>query len=406
MFCQADLIVESTAPSKTSLKVMPGPTHIILDWKSPSEGWITSYKIHVVPTKTSNKTRRSERADNLTTSHLFVSQNGSVDYESKEIEFSKSRPPINITNLQPETEYNFVITISLNEEWKTTLNLDDVTTTANNSLFPEGIIGFTMTNAEYKAAELSIFSIIMALISLTIIIFIISGTLPVHADNAVQVCFEVSLLSCHVFTLLGFIEGPLAWNPEDQTNCIVAMVAFSYFSMCAFIFLFLESLCIANQLIYNLNVKNLEKIPILVVSGFLAPLLYLAIVVPIAYKDLIPQTPKVCWLNLDNPESAVILTPIVILSLCSFIIMFFIIFKSSSKDELQSSDHYTNRTPTLHKILYIDLAIVALMTLGWTFGFTASHFQEDILVILFLVAHFFIAVLVFGFRCLMDDQVQ
>ena len=67
---------------------MPGPTHITLDWQNPAEGWITSYKINVVPTKTSNKTRRSERADNLTTSHLFVSQNGSVDYEPREIEFN------------------------------------------------------------------------------------------------------------------------------------------------------------------------------------------------------------------------------------------------------------------------------------------------------------------------------
>ena len=42
---------------------------------------------------------------------------------------------------------------------------------------PEGIIGFTLTSAEYKAAELSIFSIIMALIALSITILILSGTL-------------------------------------------------------------------------------------------------------------------------------------------------------------------------------------------------------------------------------------
>ena len=142
--------VESPAPSKSSLKIMPGPTHITLDWQSPSEGWITSYKINVVPTKTSNKTRRSERADNLTTSHLFVSQNGSVDYEAREIEFSKRNPPINITNLEPETEYKFVITTFLNDKWKTTLNLDDITTTANNSFGPEGIIGVNFILKYFK----------------------------------------------------------------------------------------------------------------------------------------------------------------------------------------------------------------------------------------------------------------
>ena len=62
--------------------------------------------------------------------------------------------------------------------------------------------------------------------------------------------------------------------------------------MCAFTFLFLESLCIANQLINTMNIKNLEKIPILVVSGFLPPLIYLAIAIPIIYEDLIPQSPK------------------------------------------------------------------------------------------------------------------
>ena len=139
---KSSFTVDSPAPSKSSLKIMPGPTHITLDWQNLAEGWITSYKINVVPTKTSNKTRRSERADNLTTSHLFVSQNGSVEYEPREIEFNKrSGPPINITNLEPETEYDFVITTSLNGKWKTTLSLDDILTTANNSFGPEGIIG-------------------------------------------------------------------------------------------------------------------------------------------------------------------------------------------------------------------------------------------------------------------------
>ena len=142
VFCQSDLIVESPAPSKTSLKVMPGPTHITLDWQSPAEGWITNYKINFVPTKTSNKTKaRSERADNLTTSHLYVNQNGSVDYEPKEIEFNKRGPPINITNLRPETGYKVLITTYLNPNTKTTLSLDEVITTANNSFGPEGIIG-------------------------------------------------------------------------------------------------------------------------------------------------------------------------------------------------------------------------------------------------------------------------
>ena len=200
--------------------------------------------------KATNRSRRDERADNLTNSILYVNQNGTVESEPNEIEFTKNKPPINITNLEPETEYDFIITTSLNSKWKTSLNLDDIgqahdmfsrifririyefflpnnicfdfskclklsrkclfwpicflfqlrnigekihrflfwnswkhvvnsiiATTANNSRQPEGIIGFTMTSSEYKAAELSIFSIIMALIALSIIILLFSGTL-------------------------------------------------------------------------------------------------------------------------------------------------------------------------------------------------------------------------------------
>lgn len=122
--------------------MIPGPTHITLDWSAPYEGWVTSYKVQVEAAKDSNRSRRDERADNLTNSILYVNQNnGSVEVETREIEFNGSKPPINITNLEPETQYNFVITTSLNSKWKTTLNLDEVATTANNSWQPEGIIG-------------------------------------------------------------------------------------------------------------------------------------------------------------------------------------------------------------------------------------------------------------------------
>ena len=172
VFCQADLLVEPPSPSRSTIRIVPGPTHITLDWKRPNEGWKTSYKVHVIPSKPMNRTRREERANNLTNSI-----NGSSVIEPKEIEIQKSSPPVNITDLLPETEYNFVITTSLNSKWSTTFSLDEVATTANNSNQPEGIIGFTRNSEEYKAAELSIFSIIMALIATAIVIFIISGTL-------------------------------------------------------------------------------------------------------------------------------------------------------------------------------------------------------------------------------------
>merc|ERR1711971_56213 len=318
---------------------------------------------------------------------------------------TKNKPPINITNLEPETEYDFIITTSLNSKWKTSLSLDDIATTANNSRQPEGIIGFTMTSSEYKAAELSIFSIIMALIALSIIILLFSGTLSIYNDNAVQFCFEISLLSCHVFTLLGFLDGPLAWNSEDQTKCLTAMVALSYLSLSAFTFLFLESLCIAQQLMEAVRLKFVEKIPLLILSGFVGPLIYLSVVIPLTYNDLIPNQRKVCWLNLDAPEAATIIIPnaiLIVLTLITFMVTLF----GSSNEHLQSFDNFTSRTTTLKKNRLIMVAITILMSLGFIFGITSSHFQQDGLVITFLVVHLALALVIFLLRVLMDEQVR
>lgn len=129
--------METPAPSKTNLKVIPGPTYITLDWSAPhDEGWVTSYKVQVEPSNFNNRSRRDERADNLT-QNLIIFNNDTIEYDTVEM----NNPPINITNLEPETEYSFVITTTLNSKWKTTLDLDDIATTANNSWQPEGIIG-------------------------------------------------------------------------------------------------------------------------------------------------------------------------------------------------------------------------------------------------------------------------
>ena len=44
--------------------------------------------------------------------------------------------------------------------------------------------------------------------------------------------------------------------------------------------------------------------------------------------------------------------------------------------------------------------------MAWIFGITSTHFQQDVLVILFLVTHLLLAVTIFGLRCFMDDQVR
>ena len=51
------------------------------------------------------------------------------------------------------------------------------------------------------------------------------------------------------------------------------------------------------------------------------------------------------------------------------------------------------------------VAITILMSLGFIFGITSSHFQQDGLVITFLVVHLALALVIFLLRVLMDEQV-
>ena len=60
-------------------------------------------------------------------------------------------PPFNVSNLIPENEYKVVITTSLNDKFKTTLVLNDVYTSANNSKLPEGIIGVSVLAMSSRA---------------------------------------------------------------------------------------------------------------------------------------------------------------------------------------------------------------------------------------------------------------
>ena len=46
------------------------------------------------------------------------------------------------------------------------------------------------------------------------------------------------------------------------------------------------------------------------------------------------------------------------------------------------------------------------MSLGWTFGITSAHFQENGLIITFLLVHFILAVVILALRAIWDDQVS
>ena len=118
------------SPKTSDLRILSGSDYIYLDWPVPTDGWSTDFYISIDDT---NSTFDDE-FDNSTKSVDILSSNVGK-YQSSIV------PPFNVSNLLPEHQYQIVITTSLNDKWKTTLTMNDVFTTANNSKLPEEIIG-------------------------------------------------------------------------------------------------------------------------------------------------------------------------------------------------------------------------------------------------------------------------
>ena len=65
-----------------------------------------------------------------------------VNY-TRERTLTASVPTFNVTDLVPESKYSILITTTLGREFTSTLEIDDVYTTANSSVEPEGIVDVT-----------------------------------------------------------------------------------------------------------------------------------------------------------------------------------------------------------------------------------------------------------------------
>lgn len=134
--------MQSNAPNRSSLKIIPGPTHVVLSWDAESDqGWETNYTVRVTP-----KTEVFDPMDPLGyNGNDTLNRTGRLENDSLlPFEFhvlSSSAPPINLTNLLPESEYTVELITSLGPKFKTTLQLDNVYTTANNSKMPAEIVG-------------------------------------------------------------------------------------------------------------------------------------------------------------------------------------------------------------------------------------------------------------------------
>ncbi|XP_059099111.1 uncharacterized protein LOC131893169 isoform X1 [Tigriopus californicus] len=402
VLCQNEIPFESNAPNRSSLRIIPGPTHVVLSWDAEADqGWQTNYTVRVTP-----QTVLLDPMDTLGLNDT-LNRTGRLENDSNiPLEFniiSSSAPPINLTNLWPESEYSVELITSLGPKFKTTLQLDNIFTTANDSKMPAEIVGYTMVADDYRTAEFSIMSFVMVILLLCIIILVLSGTIPVYADNAMQVCFQISLFLFTLCLLLAGTDGPWSWDPEDQTWCALATGFLALFILTALTFLLLESLCIVHKLVPWVTCPLLDNIPILVAIGFLVPLLYIVIVVPILYTDLMPDQRRVCWLNLSKDASAAILVPISLLFLGTLIILL-ISFFSGSKERLMSASYHV-RSSTLRYTRYVLMLILGLLGLVLGLGLSATHLSSSGLLVTFMVFFLILALVILILRCFLDKQV-
>ncbi|XP_059099117.1 uncharacterized protein LOC131893169 isoform X5 [Tigriopus californicus] len=401
VLCQNEIPFESNAPNRSSLRIIPGPTHVVLSWDAEADqGWQTNYTVRVTP-----QTVLLDPMDTLGLNDT-LNRTGRLENDSNiPLEFniiSSSAPPINLTNLWPESEYSVELITSLGPKFKTTLQLDNIFTTANDSKMPAEIVGYTMVADDYRTAEFSIMSFVMVILLLCIIILVLSGTIPVYADNAMQVCFQISLFLFTLCLLLAGTDGPWSWDPEDQTWCALATGFLALFILTALTFLLLESLCIVHKLVPWVTCPLLDNIPILVAIGFLVPLLYIVIVVPILYTDLMPDQRRVCWLNLSKDASAAILVPISLLFLGTLIILL-ISFFSGSKERLMSASYHV-RSSTLRYTRYVLMLILGLLGLVLGLGLSATHLSSSGLLVTFMVFFLILALVILILRCFLDKQ--
>ncbi len=134
VFCPC--AVDSPAPDAAEeVVVHSGPDYIIIDWEREDKGdegeggWEAEYTITIIPVNkgqapnengTGNGTLGSARVMTLTTS---------------------SQPPVKVAGLDPETDYEVLVETRLGPHFTSTVRVDDVQTTANDSRMPREIIG-------------------------------------------------------------------------------------------------------------------------------------------------------------------------------------------------------------------------------------------------------------------------
>lgn len=175
--------------------------------------------------------------------------------------------------------------------------------------------------------------------------FLLSQTCALYSDNVaqvrspllhsflysiLQVCYQVSLVSCLVSGMLTHLPLP----------CLLTIALILYSHLAALLFLLLESLIILHKLVDRVIIPQLER-PALIAGmsrtvlclvhwttlyigcGFLAPLAYTVLILPLLLlrPGLRSPRPALCALNISSPHLAALGLPAGLLSLASLAIL-------------------------------------------------------------------------------------
>lgn len=133
---------------------------MLLNWEDdPNSGWATNYTITIIPRKNKSKRKRNKSANVDTDEELLnrTRREGENGTEVKRIVITTTRPPVNISELLPESKYKIIIETELGTMWRTRLVVDEVVTTANDSVSPEEIIGVSIMRSDENLNTLALY---------------------------------------------------------------------------------------------------------------------------------------------------------------------------------------------------------------------------------------------------------
>ena len=136
-----------------------------------------------------------------------------------------------------------------------------------------------------------------------------------YSDNVAQICFQANLALCFVTAIVSLLSD----------SCTILTYIFTFFSLSAFTFLLVESLIILHKLVDKIMLEKLEKSLVVVLSGYLPPLVLTFTTLPWLEPAL--TTPgRSCTLDLSSLSSHLLALPLLTTALSSLSVLLASVF--------------------------------------------------------------------------------